>query len=163
MACTREGHNWYLRKLSPGHALYVCSICDSGLNVDHPRGTSGLGLSEMLLMAGGLVVLGLSATIWYLFGLLAAGTVGVVAWFGIIPWVHGWLLVRYQKGLIDHLADNADRLGIDLEWRELPECMNCGRRTRTEQATVNYCFRCHPDGDAAALMDELFGDREHRD
>lgn len=162
MGCSREGHKWYLRKLSPDHALYVCSICDSGLNVDHPRGSSGIGLSEVLLVAGGLAILGLSLTTWYVFGFLAAAIAGVVTWFGVMPWVQGRLLVRYQRGLINHLADNADRLGIDLNWRTLPECRNCGRRTPTERPSVNYCFRCHPHGEVAAYMEEVLGDREHR-
>ena len=163
MSCLRQSHKWHLRKRFAEHALYVCSICDSGLNVDHPRGTSGTGLSEVLLRAGGVLVLGLSLTTWYLFGFLAAVVAGAVAWFGIVPWIHGWCLLRYQKGLINHLADNADKLGIDLTWHNLPECNNCGRRTPTERHSVNYCFRCHPDGEAAAYMEEILGDGEHRD
>lgn len=160
MNCSHS-HKWYLRKLSATHALYVCNICDSGLNVDHPIGTTGIGLSNILLGIGGVLALGLSVAAWYLWGFLVAVVVGVITWWVIVPLILGRCLVRYLKRTINHLAENADRLGIDLDWRNLPECNNCGRRrTPTKRHAINYCVRCHPDGGAAAAIEELFGDIE---
>lgn len=84
---------------------------------------------------GALPALAAAAVLRVTVGWLAALVVLAAVWWFLSPLVIQASLVRLQGGRLNHLADRAG----PLDWRRLPECRRCGRRT------PRPCVRCQPD------------------